>query len=293
MSFCPFCLNKEAKASYLPGTMFNGNQFRYLSCTACQLIYLDPFPSADDYTKMYPPSYQAGVNLLSIDEKHKLPGLRFPYRKHFELLEKFAPGKLIADYGCGNANFLANAMAKGYTCHGVEYNPDHITILRRSIPNTEFFLTTNFLEDTSIRYDAIRLSNVLEHLENPGKIVDTLCSKLNPSGILLIEGPLEINFSPAFLVRKTYFSLLKNKQAKHPPTHIFFANSKNQRKFFNDHGLTETYIKITECEWPFPETWKDAKGIGGVFMFLIAKFSKIVCSMNNNWGNTFIYVGRA
>jgi 2-polyprenyl-3-methyl-5-hydroxy-6-metoxy-1,4-benzoquinol methylase len=289
---CPFCSHTAFTASFLPDTRFNQKTFRYVRCTKCALIYLDPFPAADDYAAMYPPTYQNGINPLVVADNVKLPGLRFGYGKHYELINRFAPGRHIVDYGCGQANFVINALAKGYRCEGTEYNPAHIDVLRREIKNASFYQIDEFLRSPA-QYDVIRLSNVLEHLDKPGEIIDTLKRKLSPGGILLVEGPIETNFSPAFLVRKLYFKLARGKAASHPPTHIFFANAKNQREFFVRHGLKELYFEVAENEWPFPENLSEARGAGGLFKFLIAKTSKAVHKLFRSWGNTFIYAGRA
>ncbi len=289
---CPFCNSPHASGSYLPDTFFNLKTFTYLSCKECDLIYLNPFPSSEDYSVMYPPSYQNGINDKIIDPNKKLPGLRFPYKKHFELISKHSPGNKILDYGCGNANLVINARNAGFLCDAVEFNPAHIEILKKSIPAANFYLIDDFLTNTSSTYDVIRLSNVLEHLEDPGGILNILAKKLTTNGILLIEGPIETNFSFALLIRKIYFKLLKNKTATHPPTHIFFANARNQKALFEKYGLSNVYFEITECEWPFPENWKEAKGFSGVFRFIVARFSMALQKLNKNWGNTFIYVGR-
>jgi len=243
---------------------------------------------------MYPPSYQSGIN-TQINENEKLAGLRFPYKKHFELINKFSPGKKIIDYGCGHANFVLNANKKGYTCDGVEYNPVHVDLLKKEIPTSSFYLIDDFLKRNDLKYDVIRLSNVLEHLDNPNQIVQTLVSKLNPKGILLVEGPIETNFNLAFLFRLVYFKLSKllnkNRKVTHSPTHIFFSNSTNQKEFFIQNNLTELDFEVTECEWPFPENFSEVNSIGMFFKWVIAKKSKFFSYFIKNWGNTFIYVG--
>lgn len=293
---CPFCLTKEFKESYLPNTFFNNKNFSYLKCKNCELIYLSPFPTDEDYVAMYPPTYQNGIN-TTITENEKLAGLRFPYKKHFLLIDKYAPGKKILDYGCGQANFVINANKKGYYCDGVEYNHTHVDLMKKEIPNSNFYLIDDFLKRDDLKYDVIRLSNVLEHLDNPNKIIQTLITKLNPKGVLLVEGPIETNFNLAFLFRLIYFKLSKllnkNRKVSHSPTHIFFANSTNQRAFFVQNKLKELDFEITECEWPFPENISEAKSPGMFLKWAIAKKSKFFSYFMKNWGNTFIYVGIA
>lgn len=292
MKNCPFCGSAAYTKSYFPDTVFNNKNFSYLLCSNCNLVYLDPFPTADDYVLMYPPSYQSGINSKIVPDRKKLPGLRFAYKKHFDLVQKYAPGKRILDYGCGQANFVVNALHAGFQCDGAEYNPVHVELLRKEIPGSNFYLLDEFHSNESLQYDVIRLSNVLEHLDKPGEIVRSLMKKLSPGGILLVEGPIETNFSLAFLSRKLYFQSTRNRKVSHTPTHIFFSNAKNQRQFFDRNALAELYFEVKDNEWPYPESSKDLKGAGDWVKFIIARASMFVSAVARNWGNTFIYVGK-
>jgi len=294
---CPFCYSTVSSSSYLPDTYFNSKLFKYIKCKNCSLIYLTPFPTQEDFTFIYPVSYQNGINAEILNDPYKkIPGIRFSYGKQFDLIKQYASGKKILDYGCGAANFLINAAHNGFECDGVEYNSEHISILKKEIPKSNFYSVEDFFNNNSLHYDVIRLSNVLEHLSNPRDITSRLLPKLNPDGILLIEGPIETNHTFALRIRQVYFNiskfLRKNRAAKHPPTHIFFANSTNQRDFFKHYTLEELHFELSESEWPFPEKWEEADGISGVIKFLIAKLSVSLSYLNKNWGNTFIYVGR-
>ena len=84
---CLFCGSNHIIESYLPSTYYNQKQFDYKQCKNCQLIFIHPIPNEEDLIKMYPPSYQAGVDhtiLENTDEK--LIGLRFSYKHQFDLL---------------------------------------------------------------------------------------------------------------------------------------------------------------------------------------------------------------
>ncbi|MGZ3863961.1 MAG: class I SAM-dependent methyltransferase [Bacteroidia bacterium] len=294
---CPFCFSKNHTYSYLPDTFFNNKKFTYLKCKDCRLHFVFPFPNAEDFEVIYPASYQSGVNSeICNDPYTKISGIRFSYGEQFDLIKKFAPGKQILDYGCGAANFLINARHSGFQCDGAEYNPEHIAVLRKEIPESTFYTIEDVLSGNTKRYDVIRLSNVLEHLTNPREITEKLISKLNPGGILLVEGPIETNHTFALRIRQIYFNISKlirkNRLVSHPPTHIFFANSKNQRLFFKNYPLEELFFKLDESEWPFPESMAEARGPSGMLKFLIARFSMLIRPLSKNWGNTFIYIGR-
>ncbi|MBI2966889.1 MAG: class I SAM-dependent methyltransferase [Bacteroidetes bacterium] len=293
---CLFCHSDNYSSSFLPDTFFNNKHFRYITCNNCQLVYLDPLPVQEDFEAIYQPSYQSGINNIIFDRNKKPEGLRFPYSRHFAVISKYAPGKKILDYGCGQGNFVINAVHAGFRCDGVEYNPVHIGILKKEIVNSNFYLPEIFFKTGNDVYDIIRLSNVLEHLPNPTQTLSDLIDKLNRGGILLIEGPIETNFNVAFLIRKIYFNiskfLFKNRVAFHPPTHLFFSNAFNQRKFLGNLRLEEIQFEICENAWPFPEKWKDVTGIGSAVKYLIAQFSLFLSLFNKNLGNTFLYVGR-
>ena len=293
---CPSCDSIGEKKSYYPDVIFNDKHFSYLQCSDCRLIFISPFPDNEDFIKMYPPSYQNGLNLtIYSDLTVKLPGLRYDYAYQFDLIKKYSHGKSIADYGCGSANFISNAINIGYLCDGVEYNSEFIEVLRKNLLAVSFYSIDEFINDKK-KYDVIRLSNVLEHLTHPKNVLEKLYDKLEENGILLIEGPIEDNFSLAQFFRKSYFVLRTSIQNKwlvyHSPTHMFFSNSKNQQKMLEHNKIEQLHFSVKEEAWPFPEKVSLFNGIGNFIKGLIARISMIISKLNPNWGNTFIYVGR-
>ena len=293
---CPSCNSTNQNASYYPDVIFNEKQFSYLRCSNCKLIFISPFPSNEDFDKMYPPAYQNGLDTtIHSNLNVKLPGLRYDYAYQFELINRYSLGKNIADYGCGSANFISNAIHVGYKCDGVEYNLEFIEILKRNLKNEFFYSIDEFLSNDK-KYDVIRLSNVLEHVTHPKDVLEKLHNKLVDNGILLIEGPIEDNFSFAQFLRKSYFvlrGLFQNKwKAYHNPTHMFFSNSKNQQEMLKHNKIEQLYFSVKEEAWPFPEKINLSVGFGNFVKGLIARISIATSKLNPNWGNTFIYVGR-
>lgn len=293
-SRCLFCGADDLKSSWMRSTHFNKKTFIYKECKSCNLIIVEPLPDEQDLLEMYPPSYQQGID--DTIYKSKLPGLRFSYDFQFALIKKFSPGTAkILDYGCGNANFVINALDRNFNCEGAEFNADHVKILKDAVRNTSFF-TINELDLVDQKYDVIRLSNVLEHLINPAEIMQFLKSKLKDGGIFLIEGPIENNSGLAYVIRR-FHTKIKNlfipgKSENHPVTHIFFSNQRNQLDFFEKMGLETVFYKVTENAWPYPEYWSQCKSAGQVLKYLIAKISIFVSTFIPRWGNTFIYAGR-
>ena len=298
---CPFCKKVEYTGTVYPLHGFNGKEFRYVKCRGCRLVYLTPMPDESDYEAMYPPSYQSNEADTSIlaDQYRKMPGLRFSYGYQYDLIRKFTgPGALILDYGCGTGHFIANAMQNGFKCAGAEFNPDYVAILKKGISGASFYLIGDLLEQKSgQQFDVIRLSNVLEHLADPVAVITRLKTYLRPGGLLLVEGPVEANFSLARNFRCFYFRIKKLIKGKwllpDPPYHIFFSDRKNQQQFFADCGLKQVHFEVKEDAWPFPPTLAQAKGFTQKLNAIVAKISMATSRFfRRSAGNTFIYAGQ-
>lgn len=293
---CLFCESTDFAPTDFPRTRFNKKLFRYLKCNRCGLVYVHPLPTEEDLLAMYPESYQQGVDrTLLADASRVLPGLRFSYKRHFDLISSYAPGRRVLDMGCGTGNFVANAIHAGLECDGAEFNPAHIVVLRKCIPETHFYAADE-LDGLAGRYDVVRLSNVLEHLTAPHTAVAGLLKLLRPGGLLLVEGPLEANATLAHAALWLYF---KGKRFIGPetiveqaPHHVFFSNSINQRRFFSVHGLEELEFESTERAWPFPERWSDVRNTGSLIKYLLSRASIGLSRLITGSGNTFLYVGK-
>ena len=297
---CPFCYSAKWEKTFQVDTFFNKKRFSYIKCSNCNLLYIYPFPEICDYIAMYPPDYQNNnVDLsIALNQYAKLPGLRFSYGFQLELINQFANSTpKIFDYGCGNANFIANAINYGFQCSGAEFNEEYVNKLRVTFQNANFYTINDFINGKiTEKFDVIRLSNVLEHLIEPRVVMQKLKANLKQGGVFLIEGPVEENFCITFLIKKVYnaikFILYANKLSSHPPYHVFFSNKKNQRLFFRLVGLKEFYFKVEENAWPFPANFKEAIGAKRKIMAIIAIVSMYITKKTKqNFGNTFIYIG--
>jgi len=292
---CLFCNSKELASYNLPLNYFNGKSFSHLICKNCRLLNLDPIPNKDDLRLMYSESYHGEVLKSEIDSNKKMPGLRFKYSLHYQLIKTYASDKkLLLDFGCGNGHFVYNASLHGIKMDGVEFSDVTVDSLKKSHKG-EFNTVENFYKNNE-SYDLIRLGNVLEHFTSPIDEFKKLMSKLNANGVVLIEGPIEMNRSFVNFCKWRYFKLRKifnkNYATDYPPVHIFFSNYDNQKRFFEQNGLITEYYKTVENSWPYPENVSQINSPGALIKFLIAKLSTLISFVVPKYGNTFIYVGR-
>ncbi|MBV6484724.1 MAG: hypothetical protein KFKLKKLM_01235 [Flavobacteriales bacterium] len=284
MITCLFCNNQKYKNTAYEDTVFNNKVFKYVKCTSCGLVYVNPLPNNDDLIKMYPVEYQG--ELVSTPSGC--------YDNLFKIIAKSGKFSSILDFGCGGGKFVIEAIIKNYKVTGVEFNPELVKNLKSNFQNADFYTTSDFFNQNK-KFDIIFLSNIIEHLINPLETMLMLKQKLNENGIFVIEGPIENNMNLTKLFRKSIFYIRKtifNKQVTHTPTHVLYSNRKNQEEFFKKIGLTTFYYKIDEINWPFPMSFKECNSLKKMLLFLIAsvsvKFGKVIPS----WGNVFLYIGK-
>jgi SAM-dependent methyltransferase len=126
--------------------------------------------------------------------------IAWSHRRRFEsalrLAARFAGGRVL-DYGCGDGTFLAMLMRgpnPPATAVGAETAESLVTDCRTrlSIPNLSFVLLPE-LEQAQHRgaYDAVVCMEVLEHVVELDRVLDSLVGLLAPGGSLLISVPVE------------------------------------------------------------------------------------------------------
>ena len=281
---CLFCNSSEIKkASFPRPTFFNDKKFEYYQCKKCKLIFVNPLPSSDDYLKMYAKTYH---------EQFYFKNASPDYKDLYRLLKENLSERSILDYGCGDGYFLQYFLQKGYKCAGVEYDPELVSLLKTKFPAINFYTVREFNRlDKAITFDNIHLGDVFEHLTNPNELISILRLKLNRNGFIIVEGPVENNFTLALAFRK-FVSLFKaGNQAYHVPYHITFSNAKNQRQIFEKNDFVTLYYKVYETTWPMPEVFSFKPATG--FKWVVAKISILVSNIfPGKLGNRFVYLGR-
>jgi len=93
------------------------------------------------------------------------------------------------DFGCGNGSFLREVLGRfpGLAGYGVEYNERHRDAVLM-IPGARGFGAS--IDELDLNeFQTISMIHVLEHIENPLPLLETIKSRLAPGGSLLIQVP--------------------------------------------------------------------------------------------------------
>ena len=108
------------------------------------------------------------------------------------LIDSLPENGKVLDVGCGNGNISLYLGSKGYTVRGVDISEKAIATARahNKLKNIEFdVISAEELVAEKSKYHAIICSEVLEHLNDPKQLLDTLYNLLLDDGVLIVTVP--------------------------------------------------------------------------------------------------------
>lgn len=167
-------------------------EWSYLRCPECALVYVNPRPATSELATIYPPHY------YSFDESKRDNPLVTYFRGILEGMKTrvFAGhvgggANRILDVGCGDGRFLSVLREHGdpeWQLHGIDIDEGAIARAR----DKGLDARVSRLEDLGADeepYHMIVLFQVIEHVSDPRAMVAKIRSLLAPGGVFVIETP--------------------------------------------------------------------------------------------------------
>jgi SAM-dependent methyltransferase len=103
----------------------------------------------------------------------------------------------IADVGCGSGRLLAALSARGYTAlSGYDFSARAVELTRARLPGVAARAHNIVESPLDSRYDALFLTEVIEHLTDPGRAAANLHASLRPGGVLVLTFPNRSAYLP-------------------------------------------------------------------------------------------------
>jgi len=155
------------------------------------------------------------------------------------------------DLGCGEGELVRLAVEQGIKAIGIDKKQGQ-PIEKFQVRNLE-------------RYDVVSMYHVLEHLNNPVKVLRKIKTWLMPGGVLVIEVPLVNNLTEKFLGEKYLVYLDK--------THRHFWTEKQLEQLTAKSGWK--IVKKKSCWYEFPLTVITQGGLIGIGLWLPLKLLSI------------------
>jgi len=219
------------------------NNYKIYKCSNCEVTFSSPMKSGDiNFYKNYEvydkPSFEE-ARISKNSFKNKL------INKTIKKLDKKSK---ILDIGCGYGAFVSICIDKGMDAYGIDFNPDHVNIGKKYFNLGDKIQVSNFDDKCSFFkknfYDVVSLFEVIEHVENPAKIIKLANYLLKPDGILLLSCPNEDRLMLAGRIFVDY-----------PPHHLTRWNKKSINLLFLKNGFSkgEFYFdcSLRDLIWTF------------------------------------------
>lgn len=116
------------------------------------------------------------------------------------LVERYSPGGVVIDIGCGTGNFVNQLITDGFQARGVDFESYHGNPI-----NVDLNFETIPIPDNSV--DCVTCFETLEHLENPFHVVREVHRILKPGGIFIgsIPNPYHLFNRLSFLKNGVFY----------------------------------------------------------------------------------------
>jgi len=177
---------------------------------------------------------------MGILHEKTIPGL---HEALISRLPPLDPNTNVLDIGCGSGAWLERLSLAGFkNLHGIDQNSSAFNT------TTATFIQKNFdVEDleSEQNFGFISAIEVMEHLENPGRLLSNISRLLEPNGVFLCTTP-NIH-SVVCRLRFLATGKLRSFDAKGDPTHIYPILLEAWERLLPRHRL------LIESVWGYPD----------------------------------------
>jgi 2-polyprenyl-3-methyl-5-hydroxy-6-metoxy-1,4-benzoquinol methylase len=224
-------------------------EFSVSRCVACGFMSTEPRLAASDLPDLYARYYPRrrataeGVRQSVAADDIAAPGAlsaarrRGTWSAHYEV----RPGMRVLDYGCGECASLLEIKALGAEPYGLEVDPT-VRELADALGVRVHVGTLATLPEPEGSFDAVTLSQVIEHVTDPEDLLRGLHAKLKPGGMLVLTTPNSRSLTRALLGKRWLHW--------HMPFHQNHFTPKSLR-----HLLERTGFDIDRMETYTPVPW--------------------------------------
>jgi SAM-dependent methyltransferase len=207
-------------------------------CDACQFGQLDPLPSESELAALYGSKQYFESDDCSgyADYEANQEQFRRTFRLKLRRLLGHGPVRDLLEIGCGPGYFLLEAREAGIDdVVGVDLNPWAIEEARKQ--QLTGYVGSIDAIDSSRRFDAIAMLDVLEHIRNPAAFLAELRVHLRPGGRLLIMTPNIRSILARFSGQRWVSFKI--------PEHLYYYSPRSIRRLLEGNGFEVLTVKAT------------------------------------------------
>ena len=221
---CPICSHDQSIFKY------EKDSFNIVECKTCKVDYVNPIFNEEKYIEIYQsPDYQNIVKKLG-EESHVYRKNRFG-EERANFIEQYHDSSLnknSLEIGCSTGFAIESLKERGWNATGLELNPSAVRFGKEK--GLDIYNTTLEKFKTKIKYSAITMYDVLEHLSNPREILLQAKDLLEKDGNIFIYVP---NYNSA----TTQLLGVENAHFIWPTHHLTYFTPETLKSFLEANGF--------------------------------------------------------
>jgi 2-polyprenyl-3-methyl-5-hydroxy-6-metoxy-1,4-benzoquinol methylase len=162
------------------------------------------------------------------------------------LVNRYSPGKRVADLACGQGNFSLLLAEQGFDVTAVDIQEDFLRYAKKKHTHGTFrTVRANLIEYRDPeRFDCVLAGEVIEHVAFPRELIRSLRENLRPGGICVITTPNGGDFSselPTFSEVKDVSALIPKQF--HWGDHLFLYTAEELRGLLEEAGFEVLHLE--------------------------------------------------
>jgi SAM-dependent methyltransferase len=243
---CPVCGRNNGRfvCSFRPADL--DEAYNLARCGRCLSAYVDPRPAAGDLARYFG---DRGRYHRTTDPEGRTRSLlaerdsrRREYAGYARRVRNMAGGGRVLDIGCGTGLFL-ELLGPQYQRLGLDINP---VCAEYAAGNLDFDVReTDVMQAEFPRgsFEVITAMQTLDHLADPGLILDRVARWLVPGGLLFLSALINID-SPMSRLFGADFRLLH-------PCHVAYFSAQGLKKELGRRGLSTVRVEYPYFRTPY------------------------------------------
>ncbi len=189
---CNLCGSTSSVTLYsIPDFMLGSSddEFSFVRCTQCGLVYQSPRSNNDHINDYYPPEYPPFSSQKHLTSWLLKKAINYGLEKRCNIVTHYKKNGRLLDFGCATGDFLhVMAQKSGWDLYGIDINSYAVDIAKTKHLRV-FAGTLDEAKFPDKYFDVITLWEVLEHLRDPIGILKKINDILKPDGLVIIRVP--------------------------------------------------------------------------------------------------------
>jgi SAM-dependent methyltransferase len=170
--------------------------FKLSACSGCHCFFLDPMPSPEQIASFYPQQYWWKASGEGALKKFESIYRRLVLHDHLSFIKRAAanlqprPAEVkLLDIGCGTGTLIGILKNRGFSVLGLDFSAEasKLAMLENGVK-----VVVGSLEDAKFpdrSFDIVTLFHVMEHLPEPGEMLQEVKRILVPGGRVVLQVP--------------------------------------------------------------------------------------------------------